>query len=261
MYESPDNRRKRKRWGDPHKPESRPKEYIGGFREPAERLIEQLDENIQKGVYSHVIGLDSSGRIPALILGGYISEVHKKNGMPPPVRLFGTPHYTETSSPQLAELFAHATELRMQGKKVLVVDDTFAGGNSMKEATRALRRHGVRFDIAIFLAVNQDSTNIEQFKEALYADAFHVGDDRVIADGGIDDFVTPVPILKNKDMNGVTRVKEYPFSEISERHAPDQDLVKESREEIAKMVAELVLRRGVASVEMGPKWVLPYFKN
>ncbi len=218
-------------------------EYVRTFEGPAEKLLEQLEEKIREGAYSHVLGVDASGRLPALIIGGYMSEIYKQEGRETPVQLFATPYFKSTSSPQLALLFAHAEALRQSGKKVLIVDDTLASGNSLKLATHELRAHDIPFDIAVFLAVNQDPTAVEQFRSALEADALYVGEDRAVFDGFEED-QRPTPLVKDKKVTGVR--KEVPVlgvqPALSRVNISNPELITGSREEIRKMVREMVDR-------------------
>lgn len=84
--------------------------YILSFEGPAENLIQQLEVNIEKGLYSHVLGIDASGRIPALIIGNYIAERSVESGEVPK-QLFAVPNYSKESTPELSKLFQDANIL------------------------------------------------------------------------------------------------------------------------------------------------------
>jgi len=220
----------------------RVREYIRSFEEPAENLLRQLEANIEAGIYSHILGIDASGRIPALIVGEYISKVSKKNGLVVPKRLFAGTRYTDSSSPQLIELFSHAASFVQDGKRVLVVDDTIYKGNSLKEATTELRRHGIPFDAAVFLAVNSASETIQLQRDYLNAENLYVGDYAHFSDG-FDENDTLAPIVKNKSLLGVVREYDFRFpDEISDRSIPDPEDLVESRTEIGNMVNDLIVK-------------------
>lgn len=213
--------------------------YIRSFEAPAKSLINQLEQNINAGIYSHILGIDASGRIPALIIGEYIAEKSKEAGAVPE-RIFAAPNYTENSSPQLANLFKQADSIVRNGKRVLVIDDTIYKGKSIMEATRKFREHSIPFDIGIFLAVNNDKEDIERWRDFLDADNIYIGDHTFYSDGILDG-EEEVPIVKNKDLSGVVRVEG---SSLVQKNIPDQEIFKQGREEIKKMVQDFLSREG-----------------
>ncbi|MBI4118194.1 MAG: phosphoribosyltransferase [Parcubacteria group bacterium] len=220
--------------------------YIRSFEEPADLLLLQLDASIRRGEYPYVIGLEASGRIPALIVGKYISELYKRGGQPPPQRLFVAPHYEATSTPQLKALFDDAEKIKSEGKRVLIIDDTLFKGDSLIDATRELRKYGIPFDIGIFLAINKNPEDVEHMKGFLEASAFYVGDFTVYTDE-MDDAAVPRPIEKRKDLLGVRRFPRMVIADldptpspISERDIQDADVFRLGREHIDALVNNLV---------------------
>lgn len=216
--------------------------YVSSFEEPARNLVEQLKENIEADKYRYIVGIDAAGRIPALIIGEYISKLNLAEGREVPKRLFAGPNYTESSSPQLRDLFEHAGALREADQKVLIIDDTIFKGNSLLQATEAFRRCDIPFDIGIFLAINNDDESIERFRIALGADHLYVGDHTVYVDEW-DGGEIPHPIIKRRDLIGVQRAKQTEGkspSPISEVQIPDKYIFRIGREQVSVLVDELL---------------------
>jgi len=67
-------------------------EEIAHVEEPMKRIFEQISANFEKGEYDLMIGIDASGRIPALILFKLASHIYKKSGYPAPMFRFIAGH-------------------------------------------------------------------------------------------------------------------------------------------------------------------------
>lgn len=226
--------------GDAEKTQrERAEHYIRSFEGPAESILDQLDADIQKGRYSHVLGIDTSGRIPARIVGGYIAELYKRDKRTLPEHIFAMPSHSGDSTPQLAELVAQADRLRKEGKKVLVVEDTLYRGNSIKDATQMLRTYEIPFDIAVFLGVNKDAEDIERFRVALGAEKMCIGEYVAFSDDTEGDEHTP--IVKDKDLSGVIASDEK-HTPVTVNRGVDPKLIAYGREEINKMVEDLIVK-------------------
>ena len=219
--------------------------YIESFEAPARNLLTQLDEDIRANRYAYVLGIDAAGRIPARIVGKYISELNRQRGLPEPKCLFTTPHQEKYATPQLSEMLDDIGAFEVQGKRVLVIDDTLFKGNSLRLATAELRNFHIPFDIGVFLAINNDAEGIERYRDVLEAHALYVGDYAVYADESDENGA--LPIIKRDDLAGVRRASKAatgkPSARISSVHIPDKDLFLVGRKEIDSMVKRLILER------------------
>jgi adenine/guanine phosphoribosyltransferase-like PRPP-binding protein len=226
--------------------EERVREYIRTFEGPAQHILDQLETNIQAGVYSHILGIDASGRIPALIVGKYISVRYREADRQPPAKLFAGPNLKGDSTPQLAELFADWEAIKRSGKRVLIVDDTIYRGTSLRRVSYELLRRGVPFEIAVFAAVNSDEDGIEQWRDFMGAKALYVGDYIYYGDEIEDE---PLPIVKRRDLLGVKRVLEDPddhefvYKPVTEVDISDNALFREGRKEVSVLVDDLLAQR------------------
>tara|TARA_Y100000031_G_scaffold157148_1_gene216768 strand:+ start:9173 stop:9988 length:816 start_codon:yes stop_codon:yes gene_type:complete len=143
-------------------------EAIAELSEPIKNILEQLRSRIDDGDYKLIIGIDTSGRMPAIILGDIVKDVYKKKNLPPPKRIFlagsrGLDSEEELKSPK-SEVDAKADKIlqylrkidpnkELSASRVLIVDDSSQTGGSLKPLAQALRRHGCDFDVAIISAL------------------------------------------------------------------------------------------------------------
>lgn len=140
----------------------RVEESIGGLEIPAKELLRQLSPEIERGAYRAVLGIDSSGRIPALILSGVIKNRYEVLGHDSPKTLFlagGVDLSVEKLEEKQGAIREYIKTLLENGtlsreSKVLVVEDTTISGRSLRSITDALRAEEVPFDVAIF-ALNE----------------------------------------------------------------------------------------------------------
>lgn len=61
---------------------------IEDLRAPTQKILQQLHKKIEKGEYTIIMGDDTSGRIPTLIIGGVIKELYQENHFPAPLVRF-----------------------------------------------------------------------------------------------------------------------------------------------------------------------------
>lgn len=194
--------------------------YINSFKEPAKSIIEQ----IKYEEYSCVLGVDASGRVPALIVGSFLGKEV----------FFDYPYSgNEIDINNLTP-----------GKKVLVIDDTLDSGTSILEVTRQLRKKNIPFDIGIFMSVNKTAEDIERYRIALEADKIFVGYDHTFVDAfeaDTESQITETEIVKRKDISGIRRVGEYPEKRrvIADKGNLSQEDFNFGRTEINRLVDEL----------------------
>ncbi len=141
---------------------------IEELREPAKRLLEQLRPHLEKGEYQLIVGHDSSGRIPTLLLQRVIKEVYKKGGHKIPPIVFFAPRLPNMTKVEYEE-YKEAESLKIdpwakyvkkyilpslpQEKpiKILIVTDTVTRGNSILNTEKVLKTLG-REDISADVA-------------------------------------------------------------------------------------------------------------
>ena len=194
--------------------------YINSFKEPAKSIIEQIKHKD----YSCVLGVDASGRVPALIVGSFLGKEI----------FFDFPYSGNEIN------FNNITP----GKKVLVIDDTLYGGTSILEVTRQSRKKNIPFDVGIFMSVNKTAEDIERYRVALEADKIFVGYDHTFIDAfdaDTESQITETEIVKRKDISGVKRVGEYPEKRqvVLDKGNLNQEDFNFGREEIKRLASEL----------------------
>jgi hypothetical protein len=61
---------------------------IAELAEPVSRILEALRSELERGTYPLIIGIDDSGRIPALLIAETLTRIYEKLGIPKPQILF-----------------------------------------------------------------------------------------------------------------------------------------------------------------------------
>jgi len=143
------------------------------LKEPIRDLLKQLHEHIDSGAYKLLIGGDTSGRIPTLIFNKVIKKIYQekdfhvpqtmalfiaggdREGKSEKIKAHIQKHYAkqnfEIRNVTLIELIKEKLKLGtfsgLNGR-VLIIEDTIASGSSIKPVTDALKKTGIKFDIA-----------------------------------------------------------------------------------------------------------------
>lgn len=131
---------------------------IEGLAIPAENLIRKLKKDIESGNIGAIIGIDGSGRIPALILSNVIANRYLKHGFPPAKTRFLRGQTADIESGDRTRKRGQevldaidAMELDIE-RKVLVVEDTMLFGDSALPIVRELTRRGFDVEVCVFSA-------------------------------------------------------------------------------------------------------------
>jgi len=226
---------------------------IEGLREPTKRLLEQLRPYLENGEYQFIIGHDSSGRIPTLLLRSIIKEIYKKNGhkTPPTVflatrlpRLSHVGSYEEYSEAELKKISPWAAYVKKhilpslpKGEilKVLVITDSITTGDSLrttKKALEALDGVSIMMDAAV-MGIDGSSRN-ENTKNWL---SQKIGGQIFYGQEG-----TP-SIYQKEELSGVQQAypTSQPFANVLKGHSHETETrnPRKAREDVRKLADEL----------------------
>lgn len=136
---------------------------IAELEQPIKTVLKEMLELVERGKYDLIIGIDSSGRIPALIVKKFIDYVYSKKG----IGLSNIRFLAGNVSRENVEKQVQTWNLQ---KRVLIIEDTIATGDSIKFLCQALREYGIFFDVATVgtLGVYSDTSEVqEEIKEKL----------------------------------------------------------------------------------------------
>lgn len=127
---------------------------IEQLREPTKTILDQMRESVDRGEYTHVIGDDASGRIPALIFNKILGGIYKEKGHIKPKtkflameRLLAAAEQKEKIEQIKKFIDKHIVE-KNKDAKVLVVTDVIFSGMSLRPLIQALQEKFVGFDVA-----------------------------------------------------------------------------------------------------------------
>lgn len=144
-------------------------EEIAELEGPIKHIIEQMGNNIERGEYDLVIGIDASGRIPTLIMVKIINHIYNQNGYDSPKVRFVAGSGGKNVVNELVKKWNPQ-------KKVLVIEDTLITGYSLKFLIEGLQENGIRFDI-ITVSGPDNSRMVSKFGfYKIGADNIYVGD-------------------------------------------------------------------------------------
>lgn len=178
------------------------KEYIKSFKEPALEVCSQLREHFIAGRYSSIFGVDTSGRLPAVLVHRFAKAVASKYGLPPVPCHFMPPSMESEREKEITEILQNETN----EKHVLVVDDTIMKAKSLLRATSVFRDTNTPFDIAVFIAYNMESDILKIETDYMGAEKVFLGTEDFVTDGFDDGGPAKHP-EKISTGNGVKRIK------------------------------------------------------
>ncbi|MFA5358807.1 MAG: hypothetical protein WC310_03235 [Patescibacteria group bacterium] len=207
--------------------------FIEELRRPIKKIINKLREKIDNCEYTHIIGDDASGRIPALVFRKILEHVYKTKGKEAPKTFFIPGHSPAVS--RVKKIFPTQVE---KDTKILIVTDTIVTGNSLYTLTLTLKEFGIPFDIAtigIYSPLegrngkNPGDQYIQEIERALGGDIFY------------GSYATPE--LYEEEGHKLTGVKKDRGADISFRlvkQKTDQDMVNKARKDANILAEELV---------------------
>lgn len=178
------------------------REYIKSFKEPALEVCIQLKEHFIAGRYSSIFGVDTSGRLPAVLVHRFAKAVTSKYGLPAIPCHFMPPVMESEREKEITKILQNETN----GKHVLVVDDTIMKAQSLLQATSVFRDTDTHFDIAVFIAYNMESDRLKIEADYMGAEKVFIGAEDFVTDG-FDDGESPKNPNKISSVNGVERIK------------------------------------------------------
>jgi adenine/guanine phosphoribosyltransferase-like PRPP-binding protein len=156
-------------------------------------ILMQLGEGIRKGEYPVILGVDASGRVPAILMAKTIRRIYAALGHERPIVKFVSGAADEEI------LLEYASEkikpLVHDKQKVLVVDDTVYSGDTLRAIKHTLERADIPTELVALELLN---TSVHINKK--------VGQ-QVIIGGVLGDKKFP-PVYGKPSMSGVSKVDE-----------------------------------------------------
>ncbi|MBI4097936.1 MAG: hypothetical protein HY426_02750 [Candidatus Levybacteria bacterium] len=143
--------------GEPGNSETRYNTEVSTLEEPLTKILSELKPNFEQEEYGLILGDDTSGRLPTLIIKGvadYISLLMQREKIPTVFIQAGRSVSTEDVERQfeervLVEIAKHPD------KKVLLVTDYIQTGTTINRLTSFFEKHNVAFDL---VALSEERT-------------------------------------------------------------------------------------------------------
>jgi adenine/guanine phosphoribosyltransferase-like PRPP-binding protein len=204
-------------------------------------LLEKLRSGIDAKEYQIVLGVDGSGRIPALVLGKTIQNIYALSGQNGPEIRFAAgsrnldqEKFENKVEQYIAYFRKSIAPFLEKGQKVLLVEDTIETGNSIKPIIEALRSLAIDFDIVTigFQSHSYNSAELLQIEDVEAS----LGESIVYAREGMSD------IYAHKKMSGVQKssddIVSTPISK-GQANTPSREVLH-TNQDILKRTRELV---------------------
>ena len=127
---------------------------IEQLRGSIKTILEKMRLKINNGEYTHIIGDDASGRIPALIFDKVLGGIYKEKGyVKPKTKFFAGERFSATAdqehkTKQIGKFLDKYVVEKNKDAKVLVVTDVIFTGLSLRPVARALQEKFIEFDVA-----------------------------------------------------------------------------------------------------------------
>jgi hypothetical protein len=200
------------------------KSAISELAFPIQRILSQIEPELEEGAYRVVIGDDVSGRIPAIIVNEAISRIYKAYGHPAPMLRFVAGgrrtdedgfERRDRSNDMRERTRGLNDELLRNGDdpRALLVTEAIATGNAMHMATSALRDERIKTDIAalgfIGAEVEGGESNLEQVKARLNGARLVVGTENLPSLYGDRNLRLLQGISKERGSSTSTRLTDY----------------------------------------------------
>ncbi|MES3031862.1 MAG: hypothetical protein V4699_01310 [Patescibacteria group bacterium] len=223
------------------------------LEEPIKNIIEQIRVRIENGEYGLIISDDVSGRIPALILGGFIKRISELKKVCNPNLLFipgnlDSSQYIPMRQTLIEYLEKHGIK---KGERILIITEVLHSGVSLKVLTRLLKEFNFGVDIATMgIDVRKGVLgNLEREK--------NLRDVEIVSGDYMRENSTQVSyvplIYKRKERTGVyknpgelvskplrSKYKDNVFGTALEKRAKNQKKINNSRAEVKILVEKLV---------------------
>jgi hypothetical protein len=191
--------------------------------------ISELRETIVNGYYDALVGDDTSGRIPTLILRGVISHIDRAYGRPSLPAIFVNGRYeglTSVDEQRLSQKMRALSKRSTQTPRALIVTEYMSGGGHVAGIGKVIHSAGVAYDI--FAVGRRNNVTLYRNKG-------------VLQDG--ENIFPTVDMLKecprlynNKELSGY---KSGPSGAV--KFVPDyRDTFNEARKDVKAAIARLV---------------------
>lgn len=205
---------------------------IDKLENPLRTILLEISPKIERGEYSTVIGVDASGRIPALVISGVIKNRYQALGHEKLNVLFiagGSKNkmsgvQLENKKRNISEYLQTLIEEGMltADKKALVVEDTAISGESVRLITDVLSEKQINSEV-IIVAGNEHSA--AEWSEIIQTPVYSTRD-------------FEASVYGKNDMSGVSKKHHELFARP--RYSRDGNLaLNETRSRVANLIEKL----------------------
>ncbi len=194
-------------------------------------LIDEMKDKIEAGKYSLIIGDESSGRIPTLLINKVISKIYEENGLEKPKIVFLAGNNPGKAAADYVEVLddffkEHKIEFPDKDHGALISTEYILSGTRLKPLTQMLRDRNVEYEIACANKLEDDDYNdlsLEELETILGGKIYSASIDAGSA------------FWRRPDMSGTSRkslIKMEPLTKRADKDYFDSEKLKIVREDI-----------------------------
>jgi len=210
-------------------------EILQDTTERTEKLLANpvFRERLERGEYQLILGIDSSGRVPTLLLQKIANSFHKT-----PLRFVsggGNTRHDDTYSRQEqigSIIYGIKQDLGESGEsehRVLLVDDVIGKGTSVADICSELQSRGISYDLVVLGATHGHTPDsLESLEDELNTEIFY------------PQFDTFPKIYGKKQMSGVQKSSGQGYAESYEEQDPA--VLAYTRQRICEEAERLIKR-------------------
>jgi len=191
---------------------------------PIQRILSQIEPELEEGAYRVIIGDDVSGRIPAIIMNEAVAKIYKAYGHPAPMLRFVAggrrpgEHGLDSrdrSNDMKERVRGFSGELlqKEDNPRALLVTEAVATGAAMQMVTGALQNERIKTDIAALGFIGKHVENgiedLEQVKAKLHGARLIIGTENLPSLYGDRNLRLLQGVAKEHGSSTSTRLTDY----------------------------------------------------
>lgn len=135
-------------------------EQLEKLEAPAQELLEQLRENIEREEYDSLLGDDGGARLHTLLLSMALKEIYGEKKRLKTFFIKGGRYIREAKNEAATQAYIEQIREGL-GKKTLVITEEIHTGRSVNALLEKLRKNGIGADVATFATTEDESFDQE----------------------------------------------------------------------------------------------------
>lgn len=218
---------------------------VGSFEDPMMKICGEIKQNLENNTYGFMIGDDTSGRLPTLVMKNVIDYVNDSKGRAHIETRF-IQAGTGMKDDQVEEQFLQRIlpeAAKYPGKKALLVTEYIQNGGTIRRLLGLFAKHNIPVDLAA-LYIRRDRYGD---KPIAATDTMQIFEGQEIADSqfsGLDEYRKPPEIWDKQNLVGLRKPRfDYdPIIPIVRENPDAQESINKARRDVTRLATKIVGR-------------------